>query len=205
MEGAGASLRSAPALLQTPPYVTARPVVTHRKLSLPSSSSPSSSLSSKPKSSLRFIILATDGLWDELSSEDAVSLVGGYLAGLSGNVPKSDLAHLVPVSSDHSTVQGKGQSKSASKSKSKSSSNNGAEEGEWTFVDSNVSSHLIRNAFGGGDEERTRQLLSISSGLARNYRDDVTCTVVWWDAEDGTGSGRTERVVLEKERAKAKL
>ena len=36
-EGNGQSMRSTPALLRTPPYVTSRPVVTHRELSfLPS-------------------------------------------------------------------------------------------------------------------------------------------------------------------------
>ena len=88
-------------------------------------------------------------------------------------------------------------------------------DGEWTFEDENVSSHLIRNAFGGGDEDRVRQLVSIPNGLARNYRDDVTCTVVWWEedygkgGEHGSGGGgvNVERVVLEKsgEGVKAKL
>ncbi|KAI0346871.1 protein serine/threonine phosphatase 2C [Trametopsis cervina] len=187
MAGSGTSMRSAPSLLQTPPYVTARPVVTHRKLSLPDPGNPGV----KPKSSLRFIILATDGLWDEISSEDAVALVGGHLAGLKGNVPKSELQSLVPIASEHATVQGKGKRKQAAPS-----------EGSWAFVDDNVCTHLIRNAFGGGDEDRLRQLLSIPPGLARNYRDDVTCTVVYW--EDGQESA-TKTLSLSTQPEKAKL
>ena len=57
-------MRAAPALLKTPPYVTARPVITHRKLDLPASDAPV-----KGKSTLRFVVLATDGLWDQLTSE----------------------------------------------------------------------------------------------------------------------------------------
>ncbi|KAI0089064.1 protein serine/threonine phosphatase 2C [Irpex rosettiformis] len=192
MRGSGTSMRSAPALLQTPPYVTALPVVTHRKLSLPTTSNTSNS-----KSSLRFIILATDGLWDELTSEDAVALVGGYLLGLKGVVPKHTLPTLVPTatSSSSPTIQGKGKSKHPISQV----------EGEWTFEDSNVSSHLIRNAFGGGDEDRVRQLLSIPTGLARSYRDDVTCTVVWWEEGKGSdGDIKVEKVRLVEE-VKAKL
>ena len=51
----------------------------------------------------------------------------------------------------------------------------------WAFVDDNLSTHLIRNAFGGGDDEKLRKVLSIPGPLARNYRDDVTCTVIFWE------------------------
>ena len=176
MEGAGQSMRAAPALLKTPPYVTARPVVTHRELAfLPSPDAPVTD--KKRKSTLKFVVLATDGLWDELTSEEVVALVGGHLAGLKGNVPKSDLHHLVPTITGN-TVQGKGKRLQA------------REEGSWAFVDDNVSTHLIRNAFGGGDEEKLRQLLSIPSPLARRYRDDLTCTVVYWE-EGKEGDART--------------
>ena len=61
MIGNDRPLRDPPSLFKTPPYVTARPVVTHRKMSLPASDgSPSS------QKTIRFLVLATDGLWDEL-------------------------------------------------------------------------------------------------------------------------------------------
>jgi pyruvate dehydrogenase phosphatase len=167
MEGAGQSMRTAPALLKTPPYVTARPVVTHRELSfLPSPHTPA--VDKKRKSTLKFIVLATDGLWDELTSEEVVALVGGHLAGLKGTIPKSELQQLVPTATGN-TVDGKEKRQ------------RGHEDGAWAFVDDNVSAHLIRNAFGGGDEEKLRQLLSIPAPLARRYRDDLTCTVVYWE------------------------
>ena len=164
MKNSGLTTRSTPALLKTPPYVTARPEVTHRKLSLPVAGSQGNT-----KSSIRFVVLATDGLWDELSSEEVVALVGGHLAGLKGVIPKSDLSQLVPVASGK-TVEGKNKRTRA-----------GADEDSWAFVDDNVCTHLIRNALGGGDEDKLRQMISIPTGLARSYRDDITCTVVYWE------------------------
>jgi len=167
MEGNAKTLRAVPSMLKTPPYVTARPEVTHRKLSLPPYANPSA----KPKSTMRFLVLATDGLWDELSSEEVVALVGGHLAGIKGNVPKAQLPEMVRTTSGSPTVNGK------------SSEPRRSTEGKWAFVDDNVCTHLIRNALGGADESKLRKLLSIPAPLSRSYRDDITATVVWW--EDG--------------------
>ena len=187
LEGSGQSMRATPALLKTPPYVTARPEVAHRELSFLASHNSTIS-DRKRKSTLKFIVLATDGLWDELSSEEVVALVGGYLAGLKGNVPKSELHHLVPTTTGN-TVEGKDKRQRS------------PEEGSWAFVDDNVSTHLIRNAFGGGDEERLRQLLSIPSPLARRYRDDLTCTVVYWE-EGREEDAKTSTFTHEQVKAK---
>lgn len=175
MEGNDQAVRAAPAALKTPPYVTSRPEVTHRKLSLPTLDS-----TSKPKSSLRFIVLATDGLWDELSSEEVVALVGGHFAGLKGSIPKATLPTLVPTTSGSHTVEGKDVRRATT-------------DGTWAFRDENISTHLIRNAFGGANELKLRRLLSIPAPLARRYRDDITVTVVWW--EDGREhDAKTEQV-----------
>jgi len=172
VESTGRTTRSVPAALKTPPYVIATPVITHQKISLPN---PGSS-EPKPASSLKFLVLATDGLWDELSSEEVVALVGGHLAGLKGTVPKSSLPALVSTTAGSPTVQGK------------EGTRGNAQEGSWAFVDDNVSAHLIRNAFGGGDEDKLRKNLSIPAPHSRRWRDDVTVTVVWWEEarENGT-------------------
>lgn len=181
-------MRSAPALLRTPPYVTAHPVVTHRDLSfLPS---PDAASDKKSKSTLKFVVLATDGLWDELTSEEVVALVGGHLAGLKGTISKSELTHLVPTATGN-TIEGKDKRQRS------------AEEGAWAFVDDNVSTHLIRNAFGGGDEVKLRQLLSIPSPLSRRYRDDITVTVVYW--EEGKEEDARTSTFTTDEQVKAKL
>lgn len=50
----------------TPPYLDVTPDITYHKL--------------RPQD--RFLILGTDGLWDELESEEAVRLVGEHLSGI---------------------------------------------------------------------------------------------------------------------------
>jgi pyruvate dehydrogenase phosphatase len=168
MVGNNQPMRPTPTSFKTPPYVIATPVVTHRKLQIPLLDPPSSN--SESGSTLRFLVLATDGLWDQLSSDEVVSLVGGHLSGLKGTIPKSTLPKLVRTSTGSPTVEGK-------------EKRGGHKDGSWAFVDDNVSAHLIRNAFGGGDQLHLRRLLSIPAPFSRRHRDDVTVTVVWW--EDG--------------------
>ncbi|KAF8843084.1 protein serine/threonine phosphatase 2C [Paxillus ammoniavirescens] len=160
-------LRPAPSSFKTPPYVTATPVITHRKFSL----GDSATNASKQSSSLRFVVLATDGLWDKLSSEEVVALVGGHLKGLRGTIPKTQLPTLVPTSSGSPTIEGKDKRRDNTT-------------GSWFFGEDNLSTHLIRNAFGGGDTNALRKLMSIPSPFARRYRDDTTVTVVWWDEQE---------------------
>lgn len=198
MIGNDKPLRNPPSLFKTPPYVTARPVVTHRKMSLPPSDSSASS-----QKAVRFLVLATDGLWDELrysfycmccsempniacSNDEVVSLVGGHLAGLKGTIPKSQLPSLVPTFSGSRGIEGK--NKAAER-----------KEGNWAFIDDNLSAHLIRNAFGGGDETALRRLLSIPSPYSRRFRDDVTVTVVCWE------DGNEPQAQIFTEKVKSKL
>ncbi|KAF4619543.1 hypothetical protein D9613_005273 [Agrocybe pediades] len=181
MVGNDRPMRNPPALFKTPPYVTARPVVTHRKMSLPSSSGQQPS-----GKATRFLVLATDGLWDQLSNDEVVSLVAGHLSGLKGTVPKSELPNLVPTTSGSAGVEGKNK-KIINK------------EGSWAFKDDNLSAHLIRNAFGGGDELSLRRLLSIPSPYSRRYRDDVTVTVVSWE------DGNEQQAQFTTEKLKSKL
>lgn len=176
-------LRLPPSSFKTPPYVTATPVVTHRDFDFGSVARPSRSPAS------RFVVLATDGLWDKLSSEDVVALVGGHLKGLKGVVSKTALPELVPTTSGAPTVEGKDKKRNSSS-------------GSWSFEDENISSHLIRNAFGGGDAENLRKLMSIPAPTARSYRDDTTVTVVWW--EDGQ-EGKAKIVTFSSDNIKAKL
>ncbi|KAH7930669.1 protein serine/threonine phosphatase 2C [Leucogyrophana mollusca] len=178
-------LRPPPSSFKTPPYVTATPVVTHSKLSFPRNDWPSS----KQSSGLRFVVLATDGLWDKLSSEEAVALVGGHLTGIKGTVNQASLSELVPTRTGAPAVEGKDKRREG-------------KDRMWDFVDDNVSSHLIRNAFGGGDVAGLRRLMSIPAPFARSHRDDTTVTVVWW--EDGQES-EAKTATFSAEKVKAKL
>jgi pyruvate dehydrogenase phosphatase len=173
MVGNDKPLRPPPALFKTPPYVTARPVVTHRKFTFPSST-PTPGSPSSDKKPIRFLVLATDGLWDQLSNTEVVSLVAGHLSGLKGTIPKTTLPSIVPVITGSSSgIDGKPPSITQKNEEA-------AQHGSWSFKDANLSAHLIRNAFGGGNEIALRRLLSIPAPYSRRYRDDVTVTVVWW-------------------------
>ncbi|KAF8622111.1 hypothetical protein AX15_007246 [Amanita polypyramis BW_CC] len=183
MIGNNKPMRPPPPLFKTPPYVIATPVVTHRKVVFPGDNSPSSK-----EGAIRFVVLATDGLWDQLTNEDVVTLVGGHFAGLKGKVPRAELPKLVPTSTGSQGVEGK-------KKKDMKT------EGHWAFEDDNISAHLIRNALGGGDESELRKMLSIPAPYSRRYRDDVTATVIWW--EEGNENGA--KVASIKGQAKAKL
>jgi pyruvate dehydrogenase phosphatase len=114
------------------------------------------------------------------------------LSGLKGKVPKSELRSMVPISTGAGGVEGK-REKKANKV-----------EGSWAFVDENPSVHLIRNAFGGGDEEALRRRLSIPAPFSRRYRDDVTVTVVWWENNGVQHQTQLTREHL-REQARAKL
>ncbi|QRW02300.1 protein phosphatase 2C [Ceratobasidium sp. AG-Ba] len=147
----------------------------HYSTRAPFPDTPNQKQRSGSKSNLRFLVLATDGLWDELSSSEVVSLVGAYFNGRRGNVSKSDLAKSVFTPAETAGIEGK-----STESKAKQ----GSTEGEWAFVDENVGTHLIRNAFGGADREKLHQLLSIPAPYSRRYRDDITVTVVWWEPNE---------------------
>lgn len=165
--------RSPPIGLSTPPYVTARPEVTCRTEVLPGAK--------LPDSKMRFLILATDGLWDEISSQDACTLVAGHLAGLRGTVPKKDLAEQVKLNTMSDGIDGK-----------EKKENKQDLTGSWLFKDDNIATHLLRNALGGGDPAKLQRLVSIPAPFSRRFRDDITITVIWWEE-------------AEKQQVKAKL
>jgi len=193
----GSPARRASNDLKTPPYVVADPVVTHRKLSflpldpanLSSPTSPSNAnepqANQNVESTLKFLVLATDGLWDQLSSKDVVALVGGHFSGVRGAaVPKS----AVPVRETEGVTGVEGKS-SLQRLQSDTEGKEERQEGKWAFVDEHIGTHLIRNALGGADREKLTWMLSLPDGAARRFRDDITVTVVWYENSDSVSSG----------------
>lgn len=150
-----------PSLYKTPPYVTADPVVTVTSLASPemtSSTSETAAPDAQPTQSTnytpiapanqqavptgassgvgkRFIVLATDGLYDCLSSEEVVALVAGHLDGLKGDKSKSEVLGRLQAS------DASGQSSLVSPHKPKEDKEKGK---RFTFEDQNLSSHLVR-------------------------------------------------------------
>ncbi|KAI8634832.1 phosphatase 2C-like domain-containing protein [Xylariaceae sp. FL1651] len=136
------------------PYVTAEPLVTTTQI--PEKERPS------------FLILATDGLWDTMSSEQAVDLVGRWY---DRQKKEASAAETEKQSQDFGpTVLGwKQQCK--------------YEEHKAIFRDDNAAVHLVRNGLGGADEEMVRGALAFRYPNSRDIRDDITVQVVFFGPE----------------------
>ena len=134
------------------PYVTAEPLVTTTQIP-------------NPKERPSFVILATDGLWDTMSSEQAVDLVGRWYdsqqKGLQVVKPQKPTEDFGPV-----VLGWKQQCK--------------YEERKATFRDDNAAVHLMRNGLGGADDEMVRGALAFRYPNSRDIRDDITIQVVFF-------------------------
>ncbi|KAI0344959.1 protein serine/threonine phosphatase 2C [Trametopsis cervina] len=145
--------RSVASNVKTPPYFTAEPEVTSIKI--------------QPGD---FLIMASDGLWEALTNEEAVGLVAWWLraGGASPDKPVLPPPELpVRFPDDYADTTGRYSQWNASK--------------EFINTDDNVATHLVRNAMGGADEDLVAALLSMVSPRARNYHDDITATVIFFD------------------------
>lgn len=121
----------------TPPYLTAEPEVTSYQL----------------QPSHKFLILATDGLWDMMSNQEAVECVRdnikrhyqGYNITFKEQTPAEDPMQKYP------------------------------------YDLANSASFLIRESLGGEDHVSVSTSLSIPSPDVRMFRDDITIIVVHFD------------------------
>ncbi|XP_008294712.1 pyruvate dehydrogenase [acetyl-transferring]-phosphatase 2, mitochondrial [Stegastes partitus] len=137
----------------TPPYLDVAPDITYHKL--------------RPQD--RFLILGTDGLWDELGSEEAVRLIGEHLSGIHLQAPVSPSERQLKLGQMHELLL---------KRRARAS----------PALDTNAATHLIRHALGTGEygelcQERLASMLALPEDLARMYRDDITATVVYLNSD----------------------
>ena len=158
--------RTPSALLRTPPYVTAEPIVTTTMI--------------EPKKG-DFVVMATDGLWEFLSNEEVVGLVGQWLeaqpkpsstANPSGTSwPRSWFSTAasgsLPVEMSDGDKVGEGQ-RGPIRQYSTATSNE-----RFVVEDKNAATHLVRNALGGKDKDMVCALLTLPSPYSRRYRDDL--------------------------------
>ncbi|KAL8930254.1 MAG: hypothetical protein Q9208_000871 [Pyrenodesmia sp. 3 TL-2023] len=168
--------RSRLALLKTPPYVTAEPVVTTTKV--------------QPEKG-DFVVLATDGLWEMLTNEEVVGLVGKWLEENpiskkpvtvtpgSGSWTPSFLGSdsrrdgkgagraALPVNRPNEAAGTEGQRSNTIRRRQW-----GIAAGDERFVveDKNAATHLVRNALGGRDRDMVCGLLALPSPYSRRYR-----------------------------------
>jgi len=139
--------------LKTPPYVTAEPIITTTQVS--------------PEKG-DFVVMATDGLWECLTNEEVIGLVGQWLDSQAGGPKKSWFSHTdssLPVEK-HEFKEGDGQ---RGPIRQQQWEVNGGDE-RFVVEDKNAATHLVRNALGGKDKDMLCALLTLPSPYARRYR-----------------------------------
>ncbi|KAF2100962.1 protein serine/threonine phosphatase 2C [Rhizodiscina lignyota] len=181
--------------LKTPPYVTAEPVVTTTKI--------------EPKNG-DFLVMATDGLWECLTNEEVVGLVGQWLDvqtkdGSSNGTPQtsgwlsswlgSQKKEKLPVEKN---ADADGRSGQRAPIRQRQWNIDDKKDERFVVEDKNVATHLIRNALGGKDTDQVCALLTLPSPFSRRYRDDLTVEVIFFGEGDNSNT-----VVLNQEASAA--
>lgn len=153
--------------LQTPPYVTAEPVVTSTRI--------------EPEKG-DFVVLATDGLWEMLTNEEVVGLVGQWIEKQNSATqnPSSTawLTSWFKPSSPQLPVEKGGNSgksgliagKPTAPIRQQQWNLDSQDEARFVVEDKNAATHLIRNALGGRDTDMVCALLTLPSPYSRRYR-----------------------------------
>ncbi|XP_071973219.1 pyruvate dehydrogenase [acetyl-transferring]-phosphatase 2, mitochondrial [Engystomops pustulosus] len=136
-----------PSNYHTPPYLTAKPEITYHKL--------------RPQD--KFLVMASDGLWEMLENQEVVRLVAEYLSEIrllepQVSIEKRSLGYMHNLLLKRRTKR-------------------------QSFQDQNIATHLIRHAIGSNEDgeieqEKLAAMLSLPEDLSRMYRDDITVTVV---------------------------
>ncbi|KAH7310555.1 phosphatase 2C-like domain-containing protein [Stachybotrys elegans] len=135
---------------RTPPYLTARPEVTTRRVQTGD-----------------FAILASDGLWDVMTNEDAVACVERWVAARRAGRPEAVAAEA--CASSGFSVDGEGYSSYKSRPEA------------FAIEDlDNAAVCLARNAFGGRRRDMFRGIMTAYSPVSRYVRDDVTVQVIFF-------------------------
>ncbi|XP_016994377.2 pyruvate dehydrogenase [acetyl-transferring]-phosphatase 1, mitochondrial [Drosophila takahashii] len=137
----------------TPPYLTARPDVQRHELG--------------PGD--KFLVIASDGLWDFLSPSEVVSLVGEHINSKKilepMRLPEGDIT--LQQISEQLAERKAGLTRKP--------------------VDQNAATHLIRHALGATDygieHSKISYYLTLPKDVVRLYRDDITITVIYFNSE----------------------
>jgi len=86
-----------------------------------------------------FVVMGTDGLWEKLTNEEVVGLIGKWVDRKNGSEKASWFGR---QSNDFNVVEA--QEHTGAKKPGKRSN-------KWVWEDGNAATHLIRNALGGGN------------------------------------------------------
>ncbi|XP_029991301.1 pyruvate dehydrogenase [acetyl-transferring]-phosphatase 1, mitochondrial-like [Sphaeramia orbicularis] len=145
----GEALRTPPPHYLTPPYLSAQPEVTWHRIT--------------PAD--KFLVLATDGLWEVMHRQMVIQLVAQQLTGLQQQRPIIPGTGMTLGGLQHLLLERKGRALSE-------------------LEDQNAATHLLRHAlgddgYGAVAPNRLAKMLSLPTDLARRYRDDITITVIY--------------------------
>jgi pyruvate dehydrogenase phosphatase len=160
--------------LQTPPYVTAEPVITTTQI--------------EPEKG-DFVVMATDGLWEMLTNEEVVGLVGKWIeeqkarsaAAGTSEVPKSSngwfggLFGGKKAATPATLPVENGQAEDTTGQRAPVRVKQwGVKTEDERFVceDKNAATHVVRNALGGKNTDMLCALLTLPSPYSRRYRYD---------------------------------
>ncbi|XP_070702396.1 pyruvate dehydrogenase [acetyl-transferring]-phosphatase 1, mitochondrial-like isoform X2 [Pempheris klunzingeri] len=140
--------RAPPPHYLTPPYLSAHPEVVKHCI--------------KPTD--KFLVLATDGLWELMHRQTVVQMVGEQLTGLQQQRPITPGVGMTLGGLQHLLMERKGRVLSV-------------------LEDQNAATHLLRHAlgddgYGAVAPNRLAKMLSLPTERARSYRDDITITVI---------------------------
>ncbi|XP_026163665.1 pyruvate dehydrogenase [acetyl-transferring]-phosphatase 1, mitochondrial-like isoform X2 [Mastacembelus armatus] len=132
----------------TPPYLSAEPEVTQYHI--------------RPAD--KFLVLATDGLWELMHRQTVIQLVGEHLTGLQKQGPVIPSVGMTLGALQRLLLERRGRVLSV-------------------LEDQNTATHLLRHALGDDGygvvaPNRLVKMLSLPLELARRYRDDITITVI---------------------------
>lgn len=112
-----------------------------------------------------FMIMASDGLWDHVSSEQAVRLVELWMDAKKTGTIGSQVGREENLETELAW-RGNHERK--------------VKEEEFVVLDENCATHLVRNALGGGDDDELCGVVGAQPPLSRYARDDITVQVVFF-------------------------
>ena len=120
-----------------------------------------------------FLIIASDGLWDHLTSEDAVHAVGLRIEAMkAGEVGHPKYVKEAAVGGGPALVD---------KAEGISFLEAWEAKREYFIVENdNAATHLVKNAFGGSQRQLFTAVLTVDSPTSRMMRDDLTVQVIFF-------------------------
>jgi pyruvate dehydrogenase phosphatase len=141
---------------ETPPYMTAEPVVTE------------TDVNTGPRGD--FLVMASDGVWDHLSSEDAVECIARWINWMKTG--KRITSTRKRVSPNTPPVSCWANPKWKTKPE------------HFVVEDKNAAVHLIKNAFGGSRRDLFCDVMSVCRPTSRCVRDDATVQIIFFGDTD---------------------